>query len=185
MGWYLSGTGKACFIYSLIVKELLFELLRHVITDDNWHHVVATRNGSTGDSKIYVDGILKGSATQILSGDFSSPTAKLNLGSYAGSSLITGNLDEVAVHNVELSFAQITMHYNNGLSGKNYYSPTAPEITSTPVTTGTMGDVYTYDVNASGYPYPTYSLTTFHIGMEIDPNTGVINWTPPFLVLFL
>ena len=48
-----------------------------------WHHVAATRNGTTGDSKLYVDGILKASATQILTGDFSSPTAKLNLGSYS------------------------------------------------------------------------------------------------------
>ncbi len=54
------------------------------------------------------------------------------------------------------------------LAGLNYYSPTAPAITSTPVTTGTVGEVYSYDVNASGYPYPTYSLTTPPAGMTID-----------------
>ena len=101
--------------------------------------MAATRNGTTGESKIYVDGVLKGSATQILSGNFSSPTAKLNIGSYARKlHCITGNLDEVAIHNVELSPAQITMHYNNSFSGLNYYSPTAPAITSTPITTGTV-----------------------------------------------
>ena len=73
---------------------------------------------------------------------------------------------------------KLLMHYNNSAAGLNYYSPTAPAITSTPITTGTVGDVYTYDVNASGYPYPTYSLTTPPAGMAIDPNTGVISWTP-------
>ena len=87
-------------------------------------------------------------------------------------------MDEVAVHNIELSSAQITMHYNNSSSGLNYYSPTAPVITSTPVTTGTVGSLYSYDVNASGYPYPTYSLTTPPSGMAIDPATGIISWTP-------
>ena len=68
-----------------IVKELLQTVMASVITDGNWHHVAATRNGTTGDLNLYVDGILKGSATQIVTGDFSSPTAKLNIGSYFGS----------------------------------------------------------------------------------------------------
>ena len=34
-----------------------------VITDGNWHYVTATRNGTTGVSKIYVDGSLKESTT--------------------------------------------------------------------------------------------------------------------------
>ena len=75
--------------------------------------------------------------------------------------LLTGSLDEVAIHNVELSSAQILMHYNNSADGLNYYSPIAPDITSTPITTGTVGDVYSYDVDASGYPYPTYSFNYF------------------------
>ncbi len=70
------------------MEEILFKLYGSVITDGNWHHVAATRNGTTGDSKIYVDGILKGSSTQIFTGDFSSPTAKLNIGSYLNGSYI-------------------------------------------------------------------------------------------------
>ncbi len=57
-------------------------------------------------------------------------------------------------------------------------SGVAPAFTSTPVTTGTYGQLYTYDANASGYPAPTFSLTTFPTGMTIDANTGVIEWTP-------
>ena len=35
-----------------------------VITDGQWHYVTATRNGTTGESKLYVDGILTRNPTQ-------------------------------------------------------------------------------------------------------------------------
>jgi hypothetical protein len=59
-----------------------------------------------------------------------------------------------------------------------------PVITSTAVTTATIGDLYTYDVEATtltGAPL-TYSLTQIPQAnrgvMTIDPVTGVISWTP-------
>jgi lysophospholipase L1-like esterase len=57
-------------------------------------------------------------------------------------------------------------------------TPVAPTITSTPVTEATVGWPYSYDVDATGYPAPTYALTTSPAGMTIDENTGVIAWTP-------
>lgn len=54
----------------------------------------------------------------------------------------------------------------------------APIITSTPQTNGDMGVPYIYDVDANGYPEPTYSLTVYPAGMTINPNTGLINWAP-------
>ena len=53
-----------------------------------------------------------------------------------------------------------------------------PEIISSPVTNVYLGLPYTYDVNATGNPAPTYSLDTFPAGMTINPTTGVIDWTP-------
>ena len=55
---------------------------------------------------------------------------------------------------------------------------TAPSFTSTPVTTGSVGVLYTYDADASGYPAPTYTLTTYPAGMTIDPVTGEVEFTP-------
>ncbi|GAG27144.1 unnamed protein product, partial [marine sediment metagenome] len=55
---------------------------------------------------------------------------------------------------------------------------TPPTITSTPATTATQGQLYTYDVEATGYPQPTYSLATFPAGMMINSTTGLIQWTP-------
>ncbi len=58
-----------------------------------------------------------------------------------------------------------------------YFS--APSITSTAITTATVGSPYSYDVNATGVPTPTYSLTgTVPTGMAIDNNSGIISWTP-------
>jgi glucose/arabinose dehydrogenase len=54
-----------------------------------------------------------------------------------------------------------------------------PAITSPAVTTAVINAPYTYDVNATGNPAPTYSLTVFPAGMTINPTTGVISWTPP------
>jgi hypothetical protein len=53
-----------------------------------------------------------------------------------------------------------------------------PVITSTPDTTAFVGVPYTYDVDATGIPVPTFALITFPTGMTIDPNSGVIQWTP-------
>jgi hypothetical protein len=54
----------------------------------------------------------------------------------------------------------------------------SPTITSTPVTTGTVGQPYTYDVDATGSPAPSYSLMTAPAGMSIDVASGIISWTP-------
>ena len=57
----------------------------------------------------------------------------------------------------------------------------APQFTSTPVTTAATGVGYTYAAQASdpdaGDVF-TFSLPTAPAGMTIDPNFGVIHWTP-------
>jgi O-glycosyl hydrolase len=54
----------------------------------------------------------------------------------------------------------------------------APSITTSAIITGTVGVAYTYDVNASGAPAPTFALSGAPVGMTIDSATGVITWTP-------
>jgi len=56
-----------------------------------------------------------------------------------------------------------------------------PEITSSPVTSATKDEPYSYDVNATDPDDGdtlTYSLTTKPTGMAINSSTGVITWTP-------
>lgn len=56
-----------------------------------------------------------------------------------------------------------------------------PVITSTPVTAGTIGQTYNYDIDAADPDVGdtlTFSLPTKPDGMAIDPSTGLIQWTP-------
>ena len=75
-----------------------------------------------------------------------------------------------------------------GLSDTQSFTITVPEpnrapiITSTPpLLQPTAGGLYRYDVTAMDLDVGdvlTYSLTTFPVGMSIDPASGVILWTP-------
>jgi hypothetical protein len=58
-----------------------------------------------------------------------------------------------------------------GLSGIN------PSIISIPVTQNDLWQEFSYDVDASGEPAPTYSLITSPTGMIIDSVSGLITWT--------
>lgn len=84
------------------------------------------------------------------------------------------------------SLSQNTWCYSNVISSH----PTAirsrtpvnynPVIYSSPITHGTVGIIYNYDVNATD-PNPDgleYSLSSSLPGMSIDPSTGLVSWTP-------
>ncbi|MFO0127027.1 MAG: putative Ig domain-containing protein, partial [Pseudanabaena sp.] len=59
---------------------------------------------------------------------------------------------------------------------------TPPLVISTPNTRGAVGQFYTYTAVAKDAENDaiTYSLARRPSGMEIDPSTGVISWTPSF-----
>jgi len=54
----------------------------------------------------------------------------------------------------------------------------APVMTTAPITTAVINAAYVYDVDATGNPAPTFSLSAFPPGMAISGSTGVIKWTP-------
>ena len=54
----------------------------------------------------------------------------------------------------------------------------APAISSSPVQTATVNQLYRYDVKANGNPQPTFSFQESPAGMTINETTGVIRWTP-------
>jgi hypothetical protein len=56
--------------------------------------------------------------------------------------------------------------------------PEAPAIVSTAPTDAYVGELYSYDVQATGYPVPTFSLVDCPAGMTINATTGLIAWTP-------
>lgn len=56
--------------------------------------------------------------------------------------------------------------------------PLAPNITSMADTTAVINAPYSYDVDATGNPIPTFALSVFPAGMTINPTTGMITWIP-------
>ncbi len=153
------------------------------INDDVWHHLVAIRDGSVDMNRLYVDGAKVDSVYYDYGAGFEAST-QMDIGymAYNGTPdyFYNGRLDEVAIYDRALTDTEIAQHYTNGLAGFGYCEEVevAPVITSTPVTEGFVGEPYSYDVNATGYPVPSFELTVSPAGMAIDSVTGVITWTP-------
>ena len=116
--------------------------------DTNWHNFIGVYNGSS--AKIYIDGILRATSTTNIPTTLSSNAGNdFNVG-YLQSQYASGNIDEVAVFNSELSQSDITSIYNSG---------TPTDLTSySPVSWWRMGD---------GSTYPT-------INDEIGSNDGTM-----------
>lgn len=90
-----------------------------VINDDAWYHIVVTYDGSSNGSGVtfYADGSEWGSPTiavDTLSATTVSPEA-LTIGIQDDASdAFTGNLDEVAIYDKELSSSEVSDIYNSG-----------------------------------------------------------------------
>lgn len=56
--------------------------------------------------------------------------------------------------------------------------PSAPTITSTPVTTGVVGVAYSYQATATGTVPITWSVVAGPTGLAIGSTTGLVSWTP-------
>lgn len=74
----------------------------------------------------------------------------------------------------------VTAQNSDGTNTQNFVISvgTRPQITSTPITEAAAGQTYTYDVDATGIPTPTYTLNTGPAGMTISETTGIITWLP-------
>ena len=151
------------------------------INDDNWHYIVAVRDPDSNTIKLYIDGVAAGSTPTAYSGDFSS-TAPIQIGFLNRQSIpdywYKGALDEIAIFSRALETVEIMEQWTKGTLGIGYCDGYSPVIKSEPLLTAAVGQVYTYDVQASGMPPITFSLDEAPAGMTINPSTGVITWTP-------
>lgn len=77
-------------------------------------------------------------------------------------------------------YSSVTSAHPISIRGENYPGEAPPVIYSSPITHGTTGIVYNYDVQSTdpdGYA-PAYTLTIYPPGMTIDPASGIISWMP-------
>ncbi|MBC5805442.1 MAG: LamG domain-containing protein [Candidatus Eremiobacter antarcticus] len=110
--------------------------------DNNYHHVVATYNGST--KQLFVDGVLAASSSDTVGYIKSS---SLSIGQfYAGGYSFIGSLDEVAVYSKVLTAAQILNHFSIG----HVVTPT-PAPTGAPTPAATINPLIAKHVLTADY----------------------------------
>ncbi|MGB0861280.1 MAG: LamG domain-containing protein [Saprospiraceae bacterium] len=80
--------------------------------DTDWHNIIGVYNGV--NAKIYVDGNLVVTGTNIPSSLSSTAGNNFEIGALNGGFFTSGNIDEVAVWNSELSASDVTTIYNSG-----------------------------------------------------------------------
>jgi large repetitive protein len=185
-GMFASGLNGSCKINFLLRDNTGYKIDLEgdaSFSTETWHHVACVRDKSTNKNILYVDGAVTDEAIYNYTGSFSTSLDLqfgnlINYGSH--NYILRGDLDEVAIFNKALSLTEINQIRTDAASNKGICSatPTAPAITSTPVTTGTVDVAYSYDVNATGSATITYSLVTFPAGMTINSTSGIISWTP-------
>lgn len=111
-GW-INATGKM----ALNKGNTLGAQSTSSINDGTWRHIVLSRNQSTGETKIYVNGVLestRNSETGLVTTAFSS------LGRMLNARNLSGALDEVKVFAPVLSNTQVLSIYANESAGKNW-----------------------------------------------------------------
>ncbi len=83
--------------------------------DGLWHHVIFTRNISSGNLKLYIDGLLQNTTSGVTS-DLNNVTQNTTIGADTQSAeYFLGNIDEVSIFNSELSASDVTSIYNSGV----------------------------------------------------------------------
>ncbi|MDM5264393.1 DUF5011 domain-containing protein [Sulfurovum sp. XTW-4] len=142
------------------------------INDGDWHHIAAVRDGSTGDTILYVDGSAEASYNFTSTGGFAASTP-VTIGYFIndGSAgfYFDGVLDEIFVYNRVLSATEIQAHYNDS----------AMQITTAPVTFAEVGVLYYYDANTSKDPVDAFDWTISKPASWMSINVdGEVSGTP-------
>jgi len=83
------------------------------VNDDQWHHVVATRNGN--NMQIYIDGLASGTPSTDPINDINpnSNTMKVGTRFDAGDAWFNGMIDDLQIYNRSLTAEQIQTFYQN------------------------------------------------------------------------
>ncbi len=111
------------------------------ITDTEWHHICATKNGAT--SKLYFDGIdVTGAVTNSTIANTSSPVT-IGVTNDTVSIPFTGGLDDARVYLRDLSPSEVNAEYNIGRS--IYTSPDEWEMP--PINSAGFFSRYYYDMS--------------------------------------
>jgi hypothetical protein len=86
------------------------EITASLPSNNAWHHIVATQNGTT--AKLYVDGVLVKTGTVAAIGNSTYYYNTINIGRYNNGYYFNGKIDDVLVWSRELSAGDVTSLYS-------------------------------------------------------------------------
>ncbi|MRT95030.1 LamG domain-containing protein, partial [Ancylomarina sp. 16SWW S1-10-2] len=91
------------------------------ISDSNWHHIVLTRNSSSGQLEVYVDGNFVARVTGT-TGDVTTGFSSIGRIEDTGGTpeYFAGQLDELLVFDQAISADQVQLIYNNQSAGNHW-----------------------------------------------------------------
>lgn len=123
-GWQISytsgGAWSNIFLENWSGDYLSMDNIPYNENDNQWHHLVVTWNTLTGTCEVYIDGIYKGSKTNILMVNSNlNGLDVLDGGSNTNGQLLEGLLDESAIFNKVLTQEEVTFAYEKGLAGES------------------------------------------------------------------
>lgn len=181
MSWWVGVGSSGQALFSLRDRNGPGTLITgtSVITDDNFHHIVAVRDDATGKNLLYVDGELEISQSVTYDQGFAG-NAVVTIG-YQGVSPAAdhfgGTIDEVAIYNRALT---ATMAMQHAMLAQGYCN-TKPVIDAISAGPATEDQAFSFDLTASdsdGDTSFTWSLTNTPGDMAVDASTGEVTWTP-------
>lgn len=130
-GYYLSylGSNKSIYfdIYSTTVRAAHSK--SNAITDNNWHHVVVTWDGTTNTNgrTMYIDGVIVSQITSTISEIGAPSNYNFFIGkNSSGGSNSNINISSVRIYNRCLTQEEVTENYNGNISTTNlvgYWKP--------------------------------------------------------------
>lgn len=157
------------------------------ILDNQWHHLAFTLNASTGQKRIYIDGLLVNEATTNTGSITAASDQRVYLNQVTNYVQYYGNLDEIAFYTVPITANQVYQNYLDFKAGQHYTTTNATSVPATPkyvAPLDTLDFPYGYVLGSltskncsnsaltqlENYPLPRYT------GSTLKP---LINWGAP------
>ncbi len=133
------------------------------LADNQWHHVVAVRNGVTEHNKIYVDGVEVADLHISLPGDFACPLPTdvtvgylLRGNDYSPEYHFNGSLDEIGIYTRALTAEEVASFYNAG-SPAGHCASVEPPVIDPPQNPGNCPSDLLFLLRLDETSGPTYA----------------------------
>ncbi|BCU78677.1 LamG-like jellyroll fold domain-containing protein [Luteolibacter sp. LG18] len=156
-GW-IDNTGRI----ALSVGNTFVARSANPVNDDTWHHIVMTRNATTGAAQIFVDGVLSASATGPAGTKATSFTSLGRLENGSAAVYYQGRLDQVTAFNQVISPATVTTLYTN--HAPKVWDTTTDGVNTHPFTTRSVFarayDVENHPLSVLSFTQPSHGTVT-------------------------